>query len=1383
MKFTRLLLLCSLLLLAGNSYVSGQVMIMESTCGTGTAGSLGDGAGATAAQTNTPYGAAYDASGNLYIAEQGGNKVRKINTVSGIITTIAGTGTAGYSGDNAAAVAATLRAPTGLAVDASGNVFVVDNGNNVIRRIDVATGIITTIAGTGVSGYSGDGAAATLATLYNPRAITLDAAGNIYFSDPGAAFGATSERIRKITYPSGIITTIAGKSGTPGFGGDGAAATLATLNGPRGVAVDAAGNVFIADAGNNRIRKVDAVTNFISTVAGTGTGGFNFDNVAATTAQVNGASGVGFDPAGNLIISDANNNRIRSVNAGTQFITTIAGVGGGGGFAGDGGAATAARINGPVGVYFVNSSMYYIYDRSNNRIRVVYPNHTPVFTAGSHQSLTICQNSGADSLNPNLAVYDIDSNQTETWSTQLAPLHGTLGGAATKSSNPANITPTGLYYTPTFGYSGIDSVIVKVTDGFGTSYDTIVFTITPLPAVAPITGLTAVCVGANITLGDVTTGGLWGATNTNASVGAGGLVTGVTAGIDTVTYSVTNFCGTTTSSYSITVNPLPDAGTIAGPTNVCVGSAIFLSDLALGGAWSVLNATATVAAGNVTGVSPGTNIVSYTVSNSCGTAVASYPITVQTTPTAGTLSGPTSVCETANITLGVTVTGGTWSASNGNAIIVGGVVTGVTAGIDTISYTVTNPCGSATTTYVVTVNPLPVAGSITGPVNVCLGATITLVDAAPGGAWSSTITSVATVAGGVVTGMAVGTSLISYTVINGCGTAVATQVVSVISVPTAGTISGPTAVCEGATITLTDPVSGGSWSALNANATVSSTGVVTGAIGGTDVITYTVVYSCGTAFTTYNITINPLPNPGIIVGSSNVCLGSSTTLTDATPGGVWSATNTHATVSGGVVTAVSAGVDTILYSLTNGCGTTSASKVVTVAPIVTPSLTFSSSIGFTTCPGIAATYTPNPVNGGTAPVYSWSVNGSSIATGASFSYAPATGDVILCSMTSSYACVTTSVASYSVAVVVKPNLTPTASISVGIIGDTVCVGTLITFTPSITNGGTAPTYMWNVNGAFAGSGTTLSYVPSNGDNISLALTSNYLCPVPATVTSNTVTMTVDASETPSVIITASPSNVVCVGTHTTLSAHTIYGGATPFLRWTRNGINVGTGPSFLYTPMNGDVIRCMLASSSSCRTNDSTFSNSVVMTVTPMLVPTVNISTTSSTLVNVGSTVTFIALVGGTTTPGYQWYVNGVAVPGATTSTYTLNSSVAAISDVTCVGSSLDPCNVNVTSNHIIVSVAPLEVNNLATGANLNLVPNPNNGNCSLEGSVSISTKNISVTVVNAIGQEVYTSMIPVDNGQVKAGIILNNELPNGVYLLQAHIGNELKNIRFTINR
>ncbi|WP_158793453.1 Ig-like domain repeat protein [Granulicella sp. L60] len=325
--------------------------------GTGVVGYTGDGGTATSATLASPSAVAYDANGNLFFADAQNHVVREVSQ-NGQISTIAGTGAEGYSGDGGPAITAFLDTPTGVAVDAGGNVYIADSHNHRVRK--VSAGTITTIAGTGTPGYFGDNGAATAAQLSLPIAVAVDSTGNVYIAD------TNNNRIRKIIGTT--ITTIAG-NGEELFAGDGAAASAAVLDTPTGVAVDASGNVYIADRHNQRVRMITA-TGTISTIAGSGTpnfsGSFSGDGASASTATLAKPSGVSVDGAGNLYIADNGNQRIRQVSVGT--IATVAGSGQQG-FGGDSGPATSAILNSPRAAFADVSGNLTIADRLNERLR------------------------------------------------------------------------------------------------------------------------------------------------------------------------------------------------------------------------------------------------------------------------------------------------------------------------------------------------------------------------------------------------------------------------------------------------------------------------------------------------------------------------------------------------------------------------------------------------------------------------------------------------------------------------------------------------------------------------------------------------------------------------------------------------------------------------------------------------------------------------------------------------------------------------------------------------------------------------------------------------------------------------------------------------------
>jgi trimeric autotransporter adhesin len=374
---------------AGNLYIADayanrirQVTtagVISTVAGNGTSGYSGDEGPATAAQLSST-GVAIDSAGNLYIADKGNNRIRKV-TPAGIISTVAGNGNQGYSGDGGPATAAQLNFPAGVAVDASGNLYLADVYNYRIRKI-TTEGIISTVAGNGTSGYSGDGGLATAAQLYYLDNVAVDAAGNLYIT--------AYDRVRQVT-PAGIINTVAG--GGAGALGDGGPATAANLGRPDGVAVDSVGNLYIAKG--NRILKVTAA-GIISTVAGSDISGYSGDGGPATEAQLAGASGVAIDSAGNLYIADRGNQRIRKVTA-EGIISTVAG-NGTFGFSGDGGLAIEAQLSYPYGAAVDSAGSLYIGDEANTRIRKVADAFFPTVTTTTISSISQTAASGGGNV-------------------------------------------------------------------------------------------------------------------------------------------------------------------------------------------------------------------------------------------------------------------------------------------------------------------------------------------------------------------------------------------------------------------------------------------------------------------------------------------------------------------------------------------------------------------------------------------------------------------------------------------------------------------------------------------------------------------------------------------------------------------------------------------------------------------------------------------------------------------------------------------------------------------------------------------------------------------------------------------------------------------------
>ena len=351
-------------------YVKTQDIITIAGNSTTASGSYsGDEGLAISATLQAPAGVAIDSSGNIYIADTNNNRIRKVTVSNGIISTIVGTGYTSFSGDNGAATSATVFYPYGVSTDTADNIYIADYGHYNIRK--VTSGIITTFAGSNTAGFAGDGGYATNAQLNLPHKVAFDSSGNVYIADYG------NNRVRKVDIVSNIISTVAGSTTSHAFSGDGGPATSASFYYIYGIALDSSDNLYIADAGNNRIRMVTNLTGTVSTICGLSTYGWFGDGGLAINAILDFPMGVTIDTDDNIYISDSGNYAIRKITASDGVIQTIAG-NGNSGFSGDNGPATAAKLYYPYSTTTDAINNVYIADTYNNRIRkIVIATYSP----------------------------------------------------------------------------------------------------------------------------------------------------------------------------------------------------------------------------------------------------------------------------------------------------------------------------------------------------------------------------------------------------------------------------------------------------------------------------------------------------------------------------------------------------------------------------------------------------------------------------------------------------------------------------------------------------------------------------------------------------------------------------------------------------------------------------------------------------------------------------------------------------------------------------------------------------------------------------------------------------------------------------------------------
>lgn len=885
---------------------------------------------------------------------------------------------------------------------------------------------------------------------------------------------------------------------------------------------------------------------------------------------------------------------------------------------------------------------------------------------------------------------------------------------------------------------------------------------------APNTGTMTVCEGMTTTISNINTGGTWASGSTGvATVGTSGIVSGIAQGTANITYTAPGGC---ISVDVVTVNPLAQ---ITGTMTVCEGLATTLNNVNAGGTWtSGSTSVATIGSsdGVVTGVIAGTADITYTLATGCAAMT-----TVTVNPRAA-ITGVFSVCEGAQTTLSNANAGGTWSTNDNTIATVGfstGVVSGVQAGVAEIAYTLSTGCTSIAS---VLVNQAP--GAIGGGNEVCVGSSVNLTNPIAGGAWSSSNAAIATVGltTGVANGIAAGVVDITYALPAGC---YVVMPLTVNALPEA--ITGASAVCNNQTITLTNATTGGTWSSGNTSvASVGSlTGVVTGMSTGNTDITYTIASGC---YTTHAVTVNSLPES--INGVPAVCVGSTTSLSDDTPGGTWTSSNTAVatTGTGGVISGVVAGTSTISYTLPTGCY---AVQEVTVnqLPVV-----FNVTGGGSYCEGFGG------VSIGldnTEPGIRYELYNGSTSTGIILPGGGAALDFGSQTEAGTYTVLATNLntgcksnmsgsATVTVVAVTVPSVTFTGGVH-----DTVCSGVATAFTATPVNGGTAPVYTWSVNGIVTGStSSTYTYTPTNGDVVDVTLTSNKQCAIPTTATA-TGTITVIPSQTPFVSIVASPGNLICAETIVTFTATAANSGSAPTFMWYRNGTTTGVLTSGTYTvvPADGDIIYTKVHSNYQCVTANDVPSNSIGMGVYPNYLPVVTISAKPGFYIARGERDTLTATVanGGPVTT-YQWSKNGINIPGATNAVYIDTFSNG--DSVACTVMAGGPCG-RPSFNAVFMSVNALNLHPItSTGSDIALFPNPNTGAFTIKGMLNTGdNEEVSIEIMSMTGEMIFRKTVMVKNKEINEEVSVGNNLANGMYLLNVRSATENNVFHFMIQQ
>ncbi len=722
-------------------------------------------------------------------------------------------------------------------------------------------------------------------------------------------------------------------------------------------------------------------------------------------------------------------------------------------------------------------------------------------------------------------------------------------------------------------------------------------------------------------------------------------------GTTTILYTATDAHNNhSTCSFTVTVLPPANAGTISGPATVCQGSTINLSTSgSSGGMWTsgnTLLALVDPTTGVVTGVAPGSPTIFYTVTNSCGTSIAQYTITVNGQPNAGTITGPSNVCAGSSVFLTSTGDpGGIWiSGSPSIATVVNpafGLVSGVSAGPALIFYIIQGGCTPAAASFLLTVDPAPNPGVISGPSSVCVGSQITLSsNGTTGGVWSSSNESIAIVdpATGVVTGIMGGSPTIFYTVTNSCGTFKSQKTITINATPNAGNINGVAHICANSSVFFSivngDP--GGTWSSNNTNiATVNpSTGQVTGVATGNTTIVYSVSNGCGISSTTpFAVTIDPAANAGTISGPTTLCVGGSpiNLSTNGDPNGTWSSSNEAVAIvnSSGVVTGIAPGSPTIFYKVTNSCGTVTASYPITVS--ASPAATITPNGPTTFCTGGSVVLT---ASAGSSWFWSTGAMTQSITVSTDGSYTVTVTNASGCSATSA-------------ATVVTVNPAPTATITAG--GPTTfCTGGSVVLTASA-----GSSWLWSTGE------TTQSITVSTSGSYTVTVTNASGCSASSAATVVTV------NPAPTATITAGGPTTFCTGGSVVLTAS-----AGSSWLWstgeTTQSITVSTSGSYSVTVTNA----------SGC----SATSAATVVTVNPA--PTATITAGGPTTFCTGGSVVLTASAGNS----WLWST------GETTQSITVSTSGSYTVTVT------NASGCSATSAATIVTVNPAPTATITAG-------------------------------------------------------------------------------------
>lgn len=975
-----------------------QTGYITTIAGNGSSGFSGDGGAATTATMGQALGVAVDATGNVYIPDDANNRLRKVNP-SGIITTVAGGGSSTADGVPATNAQLSMGAQGVCAVDAAGNIYIKSGAR--VRKITVATGIITTVAGTGTIGYSGDGGAATAAQIAEVAGVNTDPAGNIYISGGNV--------VRKVN-TAGIISTFAG-TGTGGFNGDGLQATATMLNLPSGVCTDAAGNVYIAENYNYRIRKI-TTAGIVSTYAGNGSGGFSGDGGPATAAKLSEPSRICIDAAGNMYIADFHNSRVRMVTP-SGMITTFAG---GGTSLLSGVPATSASFSDVWGIGIDNFNNIYIADRNHYRICRV-GHGIPVAFSDSF-------NVYADNLcaGPQISVL---AAGTSTAYNQV-----TSFGDGLSYSSPLTVSSAGYDAVFTHAYALPGTYTIKtillngttIVDSVSFSYQYKMCNVLEgkfyidnngtgnyEPSLDELNRYTVkVAIDSNGTPVDTisaTSGFYYTAYGTPGDVYTVRVISTI-AGLS-VTSPASGFINNTLSSsvyaagtnyFGMTCNSVPGNNLRIRSANRC-GSHQYGGELLVDNLYCTASTTPSIV---TLRISP-----KYLYQSAIPT-----PSSVSGNTLTWDLTGVSSTGVPVHISISGERPYSSSSYLPGDTVHSHGIISPFIGDTDTTDNH-TDPVDTVKSGY--DPNFIDVSPSGYIPSGTRLQYTIGFENTGNDTAFNIYILDTlsddldpatleivtASAAMDIYTFHAGGHTIVKFdfphinlldsshhNLCNGMviytiktrnglpdcrhipnragiyfddNPVVMTNTIENIigPAPAAALLSGSNAVCPGSSITLTTSVAGGTWSAGNSNATVTG-GIVNGISAGPVFIYYTLPAVCDPVTSQYLITVGA-PISASISAPPAICLGSSVTVSASVPGGSWSHFNSNTSLSGSTVAGVHPGIDTIYYTITSSCGSATNAYAIRIDTVAIPPAI--SGVA-TLCPGTTAVLA-NAMPGGT----------------------------------------------------------------------------------------------------------------------------------------------------------------------------------------------------------------------------------------------------------------------------------------------------------------------------------------------------------------------------------------------------------------------------------